>query len=901
MPTFHFPSKKPPSGIRPHIEAAFVGLVVFITAMVGISFLATESLSIQKETVRGDLLRMARAAAGFVDGDLHVKLTAPSQQGGADYLRALEPLVKFHRGVPEIAYLYTLIEKDGKFHFVLDTATAADRLGFDRKMEASGLMEPYKSNSPEEDREEMDALRRGAVFVSKEPFSDEFGTFLTALAPVKTSDGRPVAAVGLDLDISDYVQRLGWIRRATALAGAFVFLASVVVGVTVFRFRSRLGRQEAAGLLVHSEKLAVVEQNRRLVSALGQIVYHYDVGAKRVEWRGECEAILGYPPDQMPGGPDSWEPRIHPKDRAALDAWTNAKSGRETSLIREYRCLHKDGHPVWVLDRAVLTRDNGGRLTFVDGVLLDISAQKAVEADLIAARDAAEAAGRTKTDFLAVMSHEIRTPMNGVIGCANLLLETPINAEQREYLDTIRKCGDSLLHLISDILDFSKMESDKLVLEERPFSLRNCVEEVLELYGLMAAEKNIELLARFENRDLDWICGDEVRFRQILVNLVGNALKFTMRGEVVVTLSRKPWLPGGNALMLSVKDTGIGIPEHKQQGIFLPFSQADSSTTRRFGGTGLGLAICGRLATLMGGAITVHSEEQKGAEFVVLVPLADFLEKNPPVDPGLFQGRSLLLVDDNHSFRTAMRDWLEASGMRVATAGDIASLKACWDSGTPPDLLLVDGGLPPPVLEEIARLLSGACGSTPPKVVEMAIPSVARKENFPGLAIAGTLAKPIRLTALSGLLQKLLSEKPAPPNPRPARRIDSSLAEKFPLKILVAEDNVVNRKVVFQILKRLGYTPEVVENGRQCLERLESEPFDIILMDIQMPEMDGYEATSALRSRGDTTWITALTADAMPEDPMRCRIAGMNDYLSKPIRSDTLAAALERCATARKK
>jgi PAS domain S-box-containing protein len=893
--------KKSALGIRPHVEAVFVGFVVFVTAMAGIAYLATESLSIQRLTVRESLLRLAESASGLVDGDLHEKLKDPSQAGGADYLRALEPLVQFHRGVPEIAYLYTLIEKDGQFHFVLDTATAADRLGFDRKMEASALMDPYKSSSPEEDRAEMEALRNGTSYVSKEPFRDEFGTFLTALAPVKTSDGRAVAVLGVDLNLSDYVQYMSHLWWAIAFASGFVFLTSVLVGILVFRFRSRLGMQEAAGLLVHSEKLAVEEQNRRLVSALGQIVYHYDARTKRMEWRGECGAILGYPPKEMPEGPDSWEHRIHPKDSAAaLEVWTKAKDSRDTSLIREYRCLHKDGHPVWVLDRAVLSRDARGRLTFVDGVLLDISTQKTTEADLIAARDAAEAADRTKTDFLAVMSHEIRTPMNGVIGCANLLLETPLNPEQREYLATISKCGDSLLHLISDILDFSKMESDKLVLEVRPFSLRDCVEESLDLYGLLAAEKKIELLARFEDRDLDWICGDEVRFRQILVNLVGNALKFTSSGEVVVTLSRKPWLPGGDALMLSVKDTGIGIPEDKQRGLFQPFNQADTSTTRRFGGTGLGLAICGRLATLMGGAITVHSEDQKGAEFVVLVPLKEFPEKNARADSGLLSGRSVLLMDDNASFRSMMRELLESLGADVTLAGDLTSLKACWGSGKRPDVLLLDGGLEPPVSQEISLLLSHAAGEKAAKVVELAVPTLSGGGGLPGLTLQGSLPKPIRFAALSILLQQLLLETPVAVEPAPAPLGDASMAQKFPLRILVAEDNAINRRVVVQILKRLGYTPEIVENGQQCLDRLESESFDMILMDIQMPEMDGYEATAVIRSRGDTTWITALTADAMPEDPMRCRIAGMNDYLSKPIRSQTLSAALERCAAARK-
>jgi len=877
-----------------------VALVVFVAAMAGISFLAFEALSVQKQTLREDLLRMANASAGLVDGDLHEKLTSSSQAGSEEYARALAPLVKFHRGVPEIAYLYTLIEKDGRFHFVLDTATAADSLGFDRKMEASGLMEPYQSNSVEEDRAEMDALRRGKSYVSEEPFSDEFGTFLTSLAPIKSRDGRTVGVVGLDLDVADYVHRLSDLRRAIFFSSALVFLLSLLVGVLVFRIRSRLKAQEIVGRLARAEKKALEEQDRRIVSALGQIIYNYDVSARHMQWRGECGAILGYAPDEMPDGPEAWKKRVHPRDVAKLADWSMVAAGKESSLIREYRCLHKEGYPVWVLDRAVLTWDESGSLLTVDGVLLDISQQKKVEADLIAARDAAEGAGRAKSDFLAVMSHEIRTPMNGVIGCTNLLLEMPVTPEQREYLTTIRKCGDSLLHLLNDILDFSKMESDKLILEARPFSLRNCVEEVLDLYGLMAAEKKIELLVDFEHADLDWISGDEVRLRQIIVNLVGNALKFTATGEVVVTLNRQPWLPGGEALMVSVKDTGIGIPPSKQQGIFLPFNQADTSTTRRFGGTGLGLAICGRLATLMGGAITVHSTEGKGAEFVVLIPLAEMPERNTPVFPAELQHKEVLLVDDNKTFRLMMRKELESLGLRVSLAGGSGRMKELWDAGKIPDVLLLDTGLPAAALGEISQILMAQKAEARPKLVELAAPTLAVREKISGLDFQGTIAKPVRRRALIPCLSGLFLPRPAATAAAAVLSPEKSLAEKFPMKILVVEDNAINRKVVLQMLKRLGYIPEVAENGKLCLERLESESFDLVLMDIQMPEMDGYEATAELRRKGNFTWITALTADAMPEDPLRCRIAGMNDYLSKPIRSETLRAALERCAMSRK-
>ncbi len=900
LATAHIRSNTRPR-VRPALEAAFVGLVVLLTALAGIWLLTLQSLSAQKQTFREDMLRMVRAAAGLVDGDLHAQLTDPAQQEGEEYRRALAPLVDFHRGVPEISYLYTLIDREGQFRFVLDTATAADRLEFDREMEPSGLMDAYESKSIEEDRAEMEALREGKTYVSHEPFTDEFGTFLTAVAPVKTRDGRTVGIIGLDLNAADYIARLDRVTLSATLSAAFALFASIALGGFVFHIRRRLKRQEDAILRERAEKEAFEERDRRLVGAIGQMVYHYDVAAGRMIWRGECEAILGFQPEEMPASPERWKNRIHPKDVAALDAWASARDGDDRMLAREYRCLNKQEHHVWVLDRCVLERGPDGKLAAADGVLLDISRQKKVEAELIAARDAAETADRAKSDFLAVMSHEIRTPMNGVIGCTNLLLDSPLIPEQREQLGTIRQCGDSLLHLINDILDFSKMNSNKLTLEQRPFSLRDCAEDVLDLYALMATEKRLELLTHAEQSDLDWVAGDEVRLRQILVNLVGNAIKFTADGEVVVTIGRRPWLPGGEAVMLSVRDSGIGISPHEQERIFKPFSQADSSTTRRFGGTGLGLAICGRLATLMGGTITVHSEPGKGAEFVVMLPLKELRERNAAPGAGPLRGRSVLVVDDSAPFRRMILEILESSGVRALPAGDLLTVRVDLGGSEPLDAMLLDATLPADTLAEIATALA-SLPSAPPVVglVEhlLTLPSAP-----PGIAFAATIPKPVHRAQLLKILADLFAPPSAPsalvePAASPAPKL---LAERFPLKILVVEDNVINRKVVAQMLARLGYTAKIVENGRLCVDLMQSESFDLVLMDIQMPEMDGYEATGVLRKRGDTTWICALTADAMPEDPIRCRIAGMNDYLSKPLRNETLRPAIERCALARKK
>lgn len=877
-------SSQPLSGnaIHPLREAVFVGLLLALVSLAGIWFVIWQAREIQEATIRTDLLRTARAAAGLVDADRHERLVQGGRYLDDDHLALLDPLVRFHRGVPEIAYLYTLTAKEGQLHFVLDTAQVAERLGFGRSMTASGLMEPYSSDSSAEDAAEIAAFVEGRDYVSREPFSDDFGIFISAVTPVRNSSGRVVALLGADLRINDFLERTKGLNAAAWGATATFALVSLLVGILVYRFRSGLVRRDRDAVLALRETAGLIERDRRLVSALGQVVFHFDADTDRLEWRGECEELLGRPVAELPASRAGLAAIVHPRDVALAFDWDH-DSGVEP-LVQEFRCRRPDGSDVWVSGRSVIERDEDGAIRCVDGVLLDISQRKAFESELIAAKNAAEAGARAKSDFLAVMSHEIRTPMNGVVGCTDLLLETRLDARQREFLETIRKCGESLLHLINDILDFSKMESQKLTLESRAFSLRDCVGEVVELYGLMAAEKSLELVVRFEDSDLDHVLGDEVRLRQIIVNLVGNAIKFTSDGDVVVTAGRRPWPGNQRAIFLSVRDTGIGISEDQQRTIFQPFSQADSSTTRRYGGTGLGLAICGRLATLMGGAITVQSRPGRGSEFVVLLPLKEAENEVRRIE-GL-EGRSVCIVTPHDILGESLAAELKEQGLRVSCIREPGS--ATGDGGV--DFLVWDTQLAEP--EAFIKAIQAASGATTVKTVGLVVPSIRGGQR--SAAFDGILTKPLRPGQLARALAELLTG-----GAREADELkdaDVVLAERWPLRILVAEDNATNRKVIGHFLQRLGYEPVLVNDGRECVAAVQREAFDLVFMDVQMPEMDGYEATSQLRNAGNRIWITALTADAMPEDPLRCRIAGMNDYLSKPIRPEALQGAIERCA-----
>jgi two-component system, sensor histidine kinase and response regulator len=541
-------------------------------------------------------------------------------------------------------------------------------------------------------------------------------------------------------------------------------------------------------------------------------------------------------------------------------------------------------------------------LTVIVSLRRQIAERRQIQASLVQARDVAVAAAQQKAEFLANMSHEIRTPMNGVLGMVHLALDTDLTREQREYLTTVQSSADSLLAILNDILDFSKIDSQKLQLEAAPFSIATLVRDVLRTFSLKADQKGLELMGDLDLEIGTWVVGDSVRVRQVLTNLLGNAIKFTEEGHVLLRISEGSRDDRCTTLHFVVSDTGVGIPREKHATIFEAFSQADGSTTRRFGGTGLGLTISARLVTMMGGRIWVESAEGAGSAFHFT---ASFERSEGPAtagSPNLAQ-LPVLIVDDNAVNRRILQEQVARWGMSpttVSTGADaLEALAQAVTNGHPFRLVLLDANMPDRdgfwVAEQIAAR-SELAGAT--------IMMLSSSGQFGDavrcreLHVAAHLAKPIIGAELLDAVSRALQlATPSMETPAAAPQTALSAAPVRSLHVLLAEDNIVNQAVASKLLTRRGHVVTVVKNGREALAALDRDTFDLVLMDVQMPEMDGLEATAEIRQRelktGAHLRIVAMTAHVMPADRERCIAAGMDGYLSKPIDARTLFAVIE--------
>jgi PAS domain S-box-containing protein len=701
--------------------------------------------------------------------------------------------------------------------------------------------------------------------------------------------------------------------RSTAIdQGGKTMLFSIISDVTE-RKRNEFLLQQAA------------ERLRLAARAGGVGIWDYDLVNSRLDWDEQMFRLYGITRDEFSGAYEVWQSGLHPEDRQRGDEAIAAAIRGDRDFDTEFRVVWPDGSLHNIRGLALVQRDDAGKAIHIVGTNWEITAQKqAAEALLNSNRQLAEETERVnrlaaeaqqastaKSEFLANMSHEIRTPMNGVIGMTGLLLDTKLTAEQRRFATIVRDSGESLLSLINDILDFSKIEANRLELESVEFELQSLLDVLAATVAAQAYAKGFELLMSAEPDVPTQLRGDQGRLNQILTNLTGNAIKFTQKGEVAVRVSLEEAGASDCLLRFTVRDTGIGIPEDKLSLLFKKFSQVEASTTRVFGGTGLGLAISKQLAEMMGGSIGVRSELGQGSEFWFTVRLgvghmAAQTQDEERAMAGL-RGARVLIVDDNAASCELLTTLTASWGMRSESVkGGSRALKAlrrAHDEQDPFRVAVIDMQMPRMNGEVLARAIQLDESLADTRMVIMTTFNARHGiQQSPEISFAGCLAKPVRGKELFNTLSQVLSAA-AGSEPRSSLNPDRGAHERLQpfagvnARILLAEDNATNQKVALAILKKLGLRADAVANGAEALLALESIPYDLVLMDVRMPEMDGIEATRRIRDPQSAVLnhnlpILAMTANAQHADWVLCMEAGMNGFVPKPVSPGDLREAL---------
>jgi PAS domain S-box-containing protein len=799
---------------------------------------------------------------GRVLGTLGVSRDITAQRLIADALqRERDRLRTLIDNLPDIIFI-----KDSEYRLVTVNQAYVRQFGFDSEQQVLGktdfefcpadLAQVYR----EDDRRVI--LHNETLINREEPIVAPDGTrhwILTTKVPLRDATGEVLGLVGICHDITKRKQ------TEEALQESEWLYHSLVDNLPVY-----FVRKDREGRVVYANAALCELLQRPLDDVLGK-------------------TDLDFFPREL-------AEKYRRDDQRVMD------SGEVFTDIEENR---SDGRFFYFEVRKTPVRDASGRIIGTQAIFWDVTQRQQALQDLAEAKEAAEAANRAKSDFLANMSHEIRTPMNAIIGMTGLVLDTPLAHEQRDYLETVRDSAEALMGIINDILDFSKIEAGKIELERSPFEIREWLGDAMKALAVRAHGKGIELAYHVDPRLPAFLVGDGLRLRQVIVNLVGNAIKFTQNGEVVVDVALDRDTNGELELGFTVSDTGIGIAAEHRDRIFQAFEQADMSTTRRFGGTGLGLAISSRLVDLMGGRIDVDSEPGRGSRFrfnaVFHKPSGEEAAIEPP-DITRLIGLRVLIVDDNATNRRIVEEMCRNWQMQPVSAPDaaaaIALLRDATRAGRPFQLVLTDASMP----DVDGFMLSAEIARDPTlaSTVVMMLTSLDRRGDATRceqLGVSAYLLKPVKQSELFDAIAMAVGAHPAALGAEPGRE-STPIPSLPPLAVLLAEDSLANQKLAVGLLTRWGHTVSVVGNGREALEAVKSQRFDAVLMDIQMPEVDGLQATHDIRqweqAAGGHLPIIAMTAHAMKGDRERCLAGGMDGYVAKPIRPADLASTLEQ-------
>ncbi len=880
-----------PSGLGAWAPGVHLTTIAF-PLLLGVTFIGTQHLGrAENRRAREELLTHARTAAAAWPAVELADLGGSAADGGTTAYRATKSRLSAVRfATPGCRFAYLLRAAPGGVTFLADSEP-------EDSPDASLPGDPYDDASPE-----MVALLggRGAAFVEG-PLADAWGNWISALVPIREArTGRTVAVLGVDIDARRWERRVADARLVGI--GLAAVLSLLVIGV---HFVFSEGRAATARLSASETRFRAMFENAP------EAVFILDAESLRILAANPfMTRWLGYAPDELVRL--TLADLLEPGAEGVAGNIERVRTEGPIQLARRYR--HRDGALIDV-EVVASSLDWNGRPAVLSFVR-DVTDRRRAEAELarqseqlLEARNAALEAAQVKSQFIANTSHEIRTPLNGIIGLSGLLLETRLDADQRELLAMLRSCGETLLSLVNDVLDYSKIEAGRLELEEVDFDLRLLLEETAGVIAQRAEEKGLELVLDLDPGAPTGLRGDPTRLRQVLINLASNGIKFTEKGQVVLAAVVTPAAGGPVHVRIEVRDTGIGIPADRRDLLFRSFSQVDASTTRRYGGTGLGLAISRQLVELMHGSIGVESTPGVGSTFSVELELPPAAEAPgaAPLRPFAESAEApgILLADDNAAARSTLAAIVAHWGGLALPAGDARGALACARelaaAGQRPALALLDRCLGHDDGIALARALRAEPGLATLPIVFLTTVHQRSQPLPPDLGPIAQVVKPVRMVALAQALEGALGGEPAAAVPQQQRVGTRAVPDGAPLRILLVEDNPVNQRVATRMLERMGHRVDLAANGRQALDALAAKAYDLVFSDIQMPEMDGYELAAALRATeppGRRLPIVAMTAHALSEDRERCLAAGMDDYISKPVRSEDLAAAIGRWARA---